>query len=146
MSNLRIFSVDVQAISPQLVTHLESHCNNVRGVEVTGFMLPMYYEQVPKTWTEWIVSQKKLRVIFGRFTQDQMIHILGNSKTNKLVVYNMYVEQRTLIEDRLHKLIIDLSQRQVLVKYYFPWRCSEQPVLVEPSDPSSDRSTSDSAK
>ena len=141
MSNLRIFSVDVQAISPQLVTHLESHCNNVRGVEVTGFMLPMYYEQVPKTWTEWIVSQKKLRVIFGRFTQDQMIHILGNSKTNKLVVYNMYVEQRTLIEDRLHKLIIDLSQRQVLVKYYFPGA-----VLVEPIVPSSDRSTSDSAK
>ena len=104
-------------------------------------MLPMYYEQVPKTWTEWIVSQKKLRVIFGRFTQDQMIHILGNSKTNKLVVYNMYVEQRTLIEDRLHKLIIDLSQRQVLVKYYFPGA-----VLVEPIVPSSDRSTSDSAK
>ena len=125
MSNLRIVSVYVQAITPQLVSHLGAHCHNVRGVEATGSCLTEQQERAPKEWTEWIASLKDLRVIFGSFTQHQMIDILDNLKTNKLVVYNnLFSHPRTLFEDQLHKLIIDLSQRQVLVKYSFPWYCS----------------------
>ena len=125
MSNLRIFSVDVQTITLQLLSHLEAHCHNVRGVEATGSCLAEQHGRVPKRWTEWIASLKDLRVIFGSFTQHQMIDILDNLKTNKLIVYNkLFSSPRILIDDRLHELIIDLSQRQVLVKYSFPWRCS----------------------
>ena len=125
MSNLRIFSVYVQAITPQLVSHLEARCHNIRGVGATGSYSAEQHGRVPKRWTEWIASLKDLRVIFGSFTQHQMIDILDNLKTNKLVVYNnLFSNPRTLIEDQLHELILDLSQRQVLVKYSFPWRCS----------------------
>ena len=54
-----------------------------------------------------------------------MIYILGNLKTNKLVAnICIYKIPRVPMADRLHGLIIDLSQRQVLVKHSFPWYCS----------------------
>ena len=125
MSNLIIFSVYVEAITLPLVNDLVKYCHNVRGVQVTTRVWPKYCKEVLERWTKWVASQKNLRVIFGYFTQVQMIYILENLKTNKLVVnIDVDEETRTFIVDRFHRLITDLSQRQVLVKYSFPWRCS----------------------
>ena len=124
MSNLRIFSVDVRLITSQLVRHLQAHCHNVRGVETTGLCLSEAHQRVPNIWSEWIASLKDLRVIFSPFTQEQMIYILDNLKTNKLVVNINYDVLSVRMDDRLHKLIIDLLERKVLVKHSFPWRCS----------------------
>ena len=128
MSNLRVFSVYVQAITLPLVSQLEAHCHNARGVQVTGTG-SLEYREVSERWAKWTASLRELRFICGYFTPDQMTYILGNLKTNKLVVsidkYNM---PRVRMDDRLHKLIANLLKRKVLVKHSFPWPCNHGDV------------------
>ena len=133
MNNLRVFAIYIDFITPKLMSHLETYCHNIRGIEVTASETE-YPREMYQRWTNWVLSQKELRVVFGCFKPDQVIRILENFKRTHLntategkLIINIHIhdQARVDLDDRLHKLVNHLVKRQLMEDYFVPltWRC-----------------------